>query len=140
MLKCVPATVFIFQVAILVAQATSNYYYPPSDELPSTHDSRCELRIRKFETVDLQGAVVCGQTEVNAEVWKGICFNHESDCMTHHYAFACFKTESYCIPGASETVTQSVTVTGSNCQQNVQIRFENITECRCKMKTSASAC
>lgn len=143
MWKCVLA-VFVSQLAILVAQYTPidyhHYYYPPSADLPSTHDSRCSLGIRRFETVDLQGAVICGQTQVNAEVWKGICLNRRSNCMTHHYAFACFKTESYCLPGATETVTQTVTVTGSNCQQDIQIRFENITECKCTMRTSTSSC
>ena len=143
MWKCVLIVFFVSQVAVLVAPYSPTdyltYYYPPVSALPSTHDGKCALGVRRFETVDLQG-VICGQTEVDVEVWKGICMNDGSDCMSHHYAFACFKTQDYCVPALTTTVTQSVTVTGHNCQQTVQIRFENITACNCAVKTTSTSC
>lgn len=144
MWKCVLIVFSVSQLAVLVTPYTPlaylNYYYPPLSDLPASHDRKCLLGVRQTETVDLQG-VICGKTEVDVEVWKGICLNDGSDCMSSDFAFACFSTKKYCLPGATETVTQSVTVTGpNNCQQTIQIRFENITECDCATKATSSSC
>lgn len=145
MWKCVLIVFFVSQLAVLVAPVYTpldylTYIEVPNSALPATHDSRCALALRRFETVDLQG-VICGQTEFDVEVWKGVCMNGGSSCATHDYAFTCFVTENYCVPGATHTVTQTVTVTGSNnCQQDIQIRFQNITECDCATKTTSTSC
>lgn len=145
MWKCVLIAFFVSQLAVLVAPVYTpidylTYIEVPNSNLPNTHDPRCALALRRFETVDLQG-VICGQTELDVEVWKGVCLNGGSKCATHDYAFTCFETESYCIPRTTNTVIQTVTVTGpNNCQQNIQIRFQNITECRCETKTTSRSC
>ena len=141
MWKCALISFFLAQMVGLVpAPHHHNYYYPPASELPSGHDTRCSLGIIISETLQL-GEVICGQTEVTVDTWKGVCLNDGSECETHDYAFTCFKTETYCLPSVRQTVIQNVEITGpSQCQETIQVRFENITSCNCQTKTSSSSC
>lgn len=140
MWKCALLSFLLAQMVGLVpAPHHHNYYYPPSSELPTNHDSKCSLGIIISETLQL-GEVICGQTEVTLEMWKGVCLNGGSECETHHYAFKCFETESYCLPLNRQTVIQSVQITGPSCQETIQVRMENITSCECTTRTTSASC